>query len=466
MVPGQAGLAPEAATPSVSSSDLCRAVLVADDTLPAAAAMTRDEDFGDQVALIDRLITIRKEVVFLVGAPISSPSVPGVSAMVELVRAELAGGPGAERLKEALLASSNHYQDAFRILIQFRGQDGANSIIRKAVLAARADKTSPIFLAAHQPAALVQAFETIEFELAGWQVTPGVQHLARVVVERPDLFGRKLLTTNFDPLLEVAIARAGGQFCKVFLHSDGALGQISTNACQVIHLHGDWCRSDTLHTPSQLLQPRPALTASLRRILEHCTLVVLAYGGWDDVFTRALLEVVNDGGSTFDVLWAFYDSAPATIRSRNAALLGQLAPGLGRGRVVPYRGIDAHTFLSELSRAIPSRSASTPPSAALVLEDVLSSPSSSPPLPASPAGVTMSPERELATRFSSLPFVIRTRIVEELGLVEATENPATDPTFFQKCFARARDKGLLAQLWDKVSAYHPAQMNVNPFSKR
>jgi hypothetical protein len=78
----------------------------------------------------------------------------------------------------------------------------------------------------------------------------------------------------------------------------------------------------------------------------------------------------------------------------------------------------------------------------------------------------MSPERELATRFSSLPFVIRTRIVEELGLVEATENPATDPTFFQKCFARARDKGLLAQLWDKVSAYHPAQMNVNPFSKR
>jgi hypothetical protein len=424
-----------------------------------------DDDFGDQISLIDRLRSIRKEVVFLIGAPISSPMVPSVAETVALVKAELSDGVSHDRLTETLKNSTNPYQDAFRLLIQFRGQDGANAVIRKAVLTARADKTSALFLAAHAPRPDVREFEAIEADLAGWLIPPGVEHLARIVVERPELFGRKVLTTNFDPLLEVAIARAGGQFCKVYLHNDGALGQISTNACQVIHLHGDWCRGDTLHTPSQLLQARPALTASLRRILANCTLVVVAYGAWDDVFTRALVEVVNDTGCEFDVLWTFYDSDPSRIRVQNEAFLGRLGPGLGRGRVVPYCGIDVHAFLAELSKAVPSRSASTPASSASVLEEALlsSTPSPSPPAPALPASIIMSPERELATRFVSLPFVVRTKIVDDLGLAESTENPATDPNFFARTFARARDRALLAQLWDKVSAHHPGQMVINPF---
>lgn len=422
--------------------------------------MLQDRDFADELALLERLLTIRKEVVFLVGSPISAPSVPGVREMVDLVKAALPSDAAQQRLTETLANSTNHYQDAFRLLIQFRGQDAANAIVRQAVLAARTDKASSLVLAAQNTAASVGAFEAVESELAGWQLTPGTEHLARVVFERPDLFGRKILTTNFDPMIEVAIARRGGQYCKVFLHGDGALGQISTNACQVIHLHGDWCRSDTLHTPAQLLQPRPALAASLRRILADCTLVVLAYGGWDDVFTHSLVDVVADTGANFDVLWTFFELEPTRIRARNATLLEKLAPGLGRGRVVPYRGINAHEFLAKLSNAIPAREPSSPPSPTLVLEEVLS-PSSAP-----TAGATMSPERELATRFVALPFVIRTKILYDLGLAETTESPVTDPDFFRKCFQRARERALQFQLWERVGAYHPGQMDENPFSKR
>jgi hypothetical protein len=77
----------------------------------------------------------------------------------------------------------------------------------------------------------------------------------------------------------------------------------------------------------------------------------------------------------------------------------------------------------------------------------------------------MSPERELATRFLALPFLIRTRIVEELGLVEAGQKPA-DVDYFRRCFARARERrNGLAELWAKVAAHTPGEMDQNPFSK-
>jgi hypothetical protein len=186
------------------------------------------------------------------------------------------------------------------------------------------------------------------------------------------------------------------------------------------------------------------------------------------VFTTALSEVVADMGSNFDVLWAFYEPDPDKIRKNSSGLLDKLAPGFGRGRVVPYRGIDTHCFLTELATRIPA--AAIPATSSVVdLTAILSVGSvTAIPIPPSPpptaTGAGMKPERELATRFVALPFVVRTRILTELGLVEIGETPATDPAFFIQCFKRAKERGALADLWTKVANHHASQMDPNPFA--
>jgi len=62
-----------------------------------------------------------------------------------------------------------------------------------------------------------------------------------------------------------------------------------------------------------LTAPRPLLKASLQRLLGRVTLMVLAYGGWLDVFTETLIEVVRDPGARPDVLWTFYKKEELAI---------------------------------------------------------------------------------------------------------------------------------------------------------
>src|SRR5207253_4932818 len=117
---------------------------------------------------------------------------------------------------------------------------------------------------------------------------------------------RSILTTNFDPLIEVAIQRAGGHYFRTMLHSDGNISQTEGNGCHVIHLHGYWHGCDTLHTTRQLSHPRPHLKDSLTHLLRNKLVVVCAYGAWDDAFTEALMDVVRDDTAYPEVIWTFY----------------------------------------------------------------------------------------------------------------------------------------------------------------
>ena len=97
----------------------------------------------------------------------------------------------------------------------------------------------------------------MEADLDGWALTRGTEALGGLISKYPERFGGSLLTTNFDPLFEVAIRRVGGKLFRTILHSDGYLGQTQGEGCHVIHLHGYWYGSDTLHTIQQL---RPLLS--------------------------------------------------------------------------------------------------------------------------------------------------------------------------------------------------------------
>lgn len=152
-----------------------------------------------------------------------------------------------------------------------------------------------------------------------------------------------MLTTNFDPLLEVSIRRAAGHYFRTTLHSDGNLSQTEGTGCHVIHLHGYWYGSDTLHTSRQLGQARPRLRASLSALLRDKLVIVCGYGGWDDIFTEALVDVVRDDTAYPEILWTLY-SPPAL----NDALSKRLAPGIDRGRISIYAGVDCNTLFPSL----------------------------------------------------------------------------------------------------------------------
>lgn len=235
----------------------------------------------------------QQEVIFLVGSGLSSPimagsqGVLGTERVIELIRGEFNDDPGQLTSFDDTLttAKEKRYQAAFLFLQGRLGQSAANEIIRRAVLAAHPSRTLPPAESAQVSALSDEELRTLDLDTR-WHLNPGTEALGKLVACHPERFGKLVLTTNFDPLIEVAIRRAGGECFKSAIHADGNLSQTEARGCHVAHLHGYWYGSDTLHSAGQLQQPRPHLKASLASLLRHKLIVVCGYGGWDDVFHR------------------------------------------------------------------------------------------------------------------------------------------------------------------------------------
>jgi hypothetical protein len=289
--------------------------------------MTRQLHFFNQTDLIHRLsFALRKrsqEVVFFLGAALSAPvsadgpGVLGADQLIDLIRTEFADDDAQleEFDREVEVAGARRYQQAFLFLQGRLGQPTANEIVRAAVLGARSGALPSGF---NLRSARDEELRLLEYD-SQWSVNPGTESIGKLVTHYPTRFGRTLLTTNFDPLLEVAIRKAGGQFFKTFLHADGDLSHTEGPGCHVVHLHGYWYGSDTLHTSRQLQQSRPHLRASLATLLRNKLLVICGYSGWDDVFTDAVMDTLRDDSANPEILWAFHHENP-TLRSESGQL--------------------------------------------------------------------------------------------------------------------------------------------------
>lgn len=310
--------------------------------------------YFDEDALLDRLTdglkASEKQVVFIVGAPLTAsadddyPGVLDVEGITNLVRQHFEGTSQQKKLDAHLRESSNKYQDAFDFLKGRRGPDIAERIVQRAVLNAHSSfdfPTSSKTFEIPNEAALSE-FET---QLNGWHLSPGVKALGEIVALNPDRFGSRLITSNFDPLIEVAINTANGECWRTRHFVDGDPLSSHAQGCQVIHIHGYWIGSDCLHTGRQLTQNRPNLRNSLLEILKDKIVVVMAYGGWPDIFTETLRNLVQNSAEFPEIIWTFFQDVP----SNNDHIVSLLQPGLDRNRVSFYRGIDCHKFLPRLA---------------------------------------------------------------------------------------------------------------------
>jgi tetratricopeptide (TPR) repeat protein len=312
--------------------------------------------FSDHRRLLLRLadaIGKQQKLSFLVGSAVTATAgspprrgVPGVNGVIEQIRSGLIDPEEVALFEEDVashLPSSEKYQRAMQLLLEIRGPEELNRVVRRAVLEARLEPPIGDILDADM-------CRKIEADVAGWSLPPAVEAIGQLIAGHPYAFQGPILTTNFDPLIEVATNRAGGRSEAIFLSADGRFDNLhSHNLSHVVHLHGYWFGTDTLHTPKQLTRDRPRLNGCLRELLRDTTLVVMAYGGWDDVITRTLFEVAAEGGERLNVAWCFYSHDEAAICEENASLLKAIEQVTGQ-RVVLYKGVDCHVLLPQLAK--------------------------------------------------------------------------------------------------------------------
>lgn len=306
----------------------------------------KKEEFLDRVRFA---IKENYAITLVVGAPISfdrenKSGVADVAGIIESIKFSFQNdSDGLDRLNKAISRSDgNSYQNAFSHVLGVRGARYANKIIRESVLKAYGK----------------DGIESVDdyMDDALWCLPPAVNAIGKLIASRPASFGHKVITTNFDPLLEVAIRRHGGSAFSSFYHRDGTPATSNAEGVNVIHLHGFWKGSDTLHTPTQLKQVRPQLKSYLSGLLSKTLVVVIAYGGWDDVLGAAMESLVLDDAAEPEILWAFRNSDISHLELSEPALLDRLRPGIDRGRVQLYGGVDCHEILPMLAEELGSLS--------------------------------------------------------------------------------------------------------------
>lgn len=298
-----------------------------------------EQDFSDSVATAV-LPEQQRPLVFLLGSGVSLPGsdgcgVPGTHAIVEMIK-ELLG-------REA--ESCESYQDAFRLLIDKRRQDAANRLIQDAVLRARNDYND-LRNRLRIPSLRDEDFEKLESENDKWHISTGLLAVASLCAHFPRTFGKTIITTNFDPLIEIALSRQGTPWHSSALHADGSLLYIRSMSTHVVHLHGHWWGSDTLHVHSQLSAPRPQLSGSLRHLLGNSTLAVVGYGGWDDIFMKTINTIMEANDLNVDILWSFYSSD----YTKYEHIISALQPAVRRERAQFFSGVSAERALPDAFR--------------------------------------------------------------------------------------------------------------------
>ena len=304
-----------------------------------------------------------KKIAVLTGSGLTTPNLPkgemGVSSTSDIVRdiRQVFVSHNEEVLFNSHvnqnLPAAEQYQSAMQTLLSCFGQDELNNVIIKAVLNSLSNKA---IVTGNQSELNPEALEK---EYKNWYLRPGVDALGELFVDFKEKFSGPILTSNFDPLLEISVRKHGGIPQSIFVVNDGKfLNQRSDNIQSIVHFHGYWHGSDTLHTIDQLKRDRPLLKGDLKKLLHNSVLLVIGYGGWNDVFTNTLLELIKEGNNNFDVLWTFYVNNEDDIEKNNSYILGQMANSIGQ-RVVLYKNVDVHYVFPTLLNILNSNSSTS-----------------------------------------------------------------------------------------------------------
>jgi hypothetical protein len=319
-----------------------------------------------EAGLVNRLVTaVRRgrRVALVLGPGITAGAVPGPAGMVDLAdrfASERIENPDlAAALAQARAAHEGRpmamYLAYRRAFAEWVSPSEFDIVLQHAVLQAL-DPAGRADVPGRWQRVGYQRGSQLESDPAHWRLPPGVRALGRLLAARPANFGNRVLTTNVDPLIEVAVRHAGGRARSLLLGPDAALDPVDATAdpagdrivpagdeeagadeagvdkttideatVDVVHLHGYWrpvtesADRSPLPGPGRLGSDDPAVTGDLARELGRAlhgqVACVIGYGGDDDALAGALHRLAAD--PELDLLWAVPGDgggAPAGVR--------------------------------------------------------------------------------------------------------------------------------------------------------
>ncbi|MBJ6751345.1 SIR2 family protein [Geomonas anaerohicana] len=137
-------------------------------------------------------------------------------------------------------------------------------------------------------------------------------------------FIRIIITTNFDRLMEAALADVGITPTVLSIPDQvhGTLPLIHTRCC-VFKVHGDYLDTRILNTPEELASYPPEFDALLDRIFDEFGLIVCGWSAdWDEALRRAIFRTPCRRFATY---WAAHGEPSSTaqqlIAHRNANVI-------------------------------------------------------------------------------------------------------------------------------------------------
>jgi SIR2-like domain len=296
-------------------------------------------------------------VVFLFGSGMVTPSVPGVHGVVEMAR-DWTQKDEAGSLSDALEPTPSAYRrigpedydrTMDRVLHRFAASGQRAFVQRLALEAFRGDDADDLRRRLEEPLHTPltrEEFGGLVDRVDDWTFPPGMAAFARLFRSYSTL-PKIILTTNFDPLLTVALKREGLAVRTVTATTDTHLPADRTieDAAVVLHLHGDCFGEPTLHTREELATDRPNIRRLLAEYLRDRNLLVVGYSGWDDI-VRTTLEATLDPGGGLEVMWAVHEPDEAALESVHPHLSSFLDSH--HPQTIAYMGIDRDTLFADV----------------------------------------------------------------------------------------------------------------------
>ncbi len=293
-------------------------------------------------ALRQHLQRSEREIAIVVGAGLSSEAgIPDATVTLEQFRLEMRERGLGERLERELVAEPNadDYHVALDFIQTHAGTWLVDLLIAEAVRNARRPDAPSSFNGDGDP--------------SHWQLPRSAVGLTRLLCKYPHVFRTPVLTTNFDPLLSLALAAEGVEQLPSIVHFDGWSPPLHG---YVLHLHGYW-RGDERgrHRPTHLTGC-PRVEALIESKLRGSTVLVVGHGGRAGSLMRAFARLASEPNGGTKLLWCFHASEDQ-VRAQDPQLLAQLESWGARA----YFGVDVHQLFEDLTFEPSSDRTSSPP---------------------------------------------------------------------------------------------------------
>ncbi|CAD5361028.1 SIR2 family protein [Citrobacter freundii] len=290
-------------------------------------------EYKDLVKSLVTDIKRSRSISFLIGSAMSydnGKGCPNVSSMLKVIKEYLSEIDmlDQEALDILNLNNTDAYQNIYEYIFKTGGNQEDIKILMSRYMDIAKNKTT-----------------------SEWELTTGICDFAKYV----SAFGAKVnnvLTTNFDPFIEVALENSGKSTLTHSLEYNSNINSvlnINLKNINILHLHG-YFENDTMHTKSQLESVRPKVKESIKSILSTTSsLYVLGYGGWDDIFIKSLEDIVEEFDASYNIRWAFYSESDGDILHNSKKILDIVSPAIAKGRFHPYKGVDCHKLFSDVN---------------------------------------------------------------------------------------------------------------------